>query len=98
MENIVENASKAGATAISVTDKVVGSYVVTTFSDNGRGCACMEKIGTGYTEGGTGHGTQMIKKYMSDMGGDAHWDKNSSGGVSVVLRFRVSSDLAKLAA
>lgn len=79
IENIIENAKNAGATVVKFSDRVVGDKVHTVFEDNGRGCKTPEKIGTGFTTGGTGIGTQSIKENIAAMGGQVWWEQGTIG-------------------
>ena len=97
VENIIENASKAGATTIHISDKCVEESVISTFSDNGSGSKNVDEIGSGFTTGGTGRGSQMIIQYMKDMGGTAAWKNNPNGGVEVTLVFKISKFLKSAA-
>jgi len=97
VENILENASRAGATKMNISDKVGYETVTCRFDDNGKGCSDFGLIGTGFTTGGSGLGSQMIKRYMQEMNGLAYWQQNKSGGMSVVLQMKIKSQRGEFA-
>jgi signal transduction histidine kinase len=95
VENLVGNASKAGATTIRVVDRVTDGKIRTEWTDNGGGCADVLSISTGWTtsdEDGAVHGTgtKLMRELIENMGGEIAWSANEGGGLTVTITVNVS--------
>lgn len=90
LENILENAKKGGASKIIFSIDEQSNKIQLNIADNGRGIkqTLIEQISWGYTSGGSGIGTQIIRENIQRAGGSVLWNSIEGIGTRVTITLR----------
>lgn len=94
MDNLIENAKRAGATEVKISDKVYGNVLCTEITDNGKGMTAEELARVGFNfstqDGDHGKGSTLLRTLVESNGGVLDWRSEGPGkGTTVRMRLPV---------
>jgi CheY-like chemotaxis protein len=97
LSNCIENAKNAEADKVLVEYRQEDNFLTIKIKDNGRGMSeeALSQIGYGYSsqEGHLhGTGTQVIRKLVTDMGGNIKWSSIEGVGSCSTISFKLVKD------